>query len=94
MYVSYEREAYFCPGDDTLRITFDDTIRVKTDNLDLGAPSEGALLINEGESMMEIKTVGGIPLWLTKALTEQGLRKYSFSKVGEAYKMLVGARSV
>ncbi|MGN1188699.1 MAG: VTC domain-containing protein [Lachnospiraceae bacterium] len=35
---------------------------------------------------MEIKTPGGIPLWMTNFLTEQKIYKTSFSKYGAAYK--------
>ena len=38
---------------------------------------------------MEIKCAGGIPLWMTQVLTEQGINKTSFSKYGTAYQQLI-----
>lgn len=38
---------------------------------------------------MELKTSGGIPLWMSRVLTEQKLYKTSFSKYGAAYEKLV-----
>jgi hypothetical protein len=38
---------------------------------------------------MELKTAGGIPLWMGRALSEQRIYKTSFSKYGTAYRMTV-----
>ena len=38
---------------------------------------------------MEIKTSGGIPLWMSRVLTQQKLYKTSFSKYGTAYEKLI-----
>ena len=37
---------------------------------------------------MEIKTSGGIPLWMSEALTRNHLYKTSFSKYGTAYRQI------
>ena len=42
--------------------------------------------MDRGKVLMEIKTPGGIPLWMTNFLTEQKIYKTSFSKYGAAYK--------
>ena len=34
---------------------------------------------------MEIKVPGSLPLWMSQALSELGIRKASFSKYGTAY---------
>jgi len=39
--------------------------------------------------LMEIKSSGGIPLWLTQVLSEEKIYKTSFSKYGTAYAMLI-----
>ena len=69
--------------DDSLRITFDDRIRYRV--LADPAAVEHQLLA-PGESIMEVKAVGAFPLWLTRALSECGIRPTSFSKYGEAFK--------
>ena len=38
--------------------------------------------------MMEIKCSYGMPLWLTKLLSEEHIYKTSFSKYGTAYQMI------
>lgn len=38
---------------------------------------------------MEIKTSGGIPLWMTAFLSENKIFKTSFSKYGAAYKKII-----
>lgn len=38
---------------------------------------------------MEIKCSGGIPLWMTKVLSDENIYKISFSKYGTAYKNLI-----
>jgi len=85
MYLCYDRIAYFCPEDDGLRITFDRNIRWRTDDLTLTAAPGGELLIRPDQSLLEIKTGTAMPLWLTRALSENGIKKTSFSKYGTAY---------
>jgi len=38
---------------------------------------------------MEIKTSGGIPLWMTHVLTQERIFKTSFSKYGTAYQTTI-----
>jgi hypothetical protein len=38
---------------------------------------------------MEVKCAGGVPLWLTKVLTQERIFKTSFSKYGTAYETLI-----
>ena len=42
-------------------------------------------LLPENTVLMEIKTSGGVPLWMTKLLTEEHIFKTAFSKYGSAY---------
>lgn len=85
MYLCYDRIAYFCPEDDELRITFDRNIRWRTDELTLTGPTTGERLIRPDQTLLEIKTGTAMPLWLTKTLTENDIKKISFSKYGTAY---------
>jgi hypothetical protein len=38
---------------------------------------------------MELKCSGGIPMWMTKVLSEEHVYKTSFSKYGTAYKCYI-----
>ena len=86
VFLSYEREAYFSDSNEDFRVTFDENILYRTDGLSLTLAPEGKSILPEGYSLMEIKTSGGIPLWMTRVLTENSIFKTSFSKYGNAYK--------
>ena len=89
VFLSYAREAYFCRDGGTFRVTFDDEILCRRDGLSLTLPPGGEPILASGMYLMELKCVGGIPLWMTRALSEQGLYKTSFSKYGTAYERLI-----
>ncbi len=85
VFLSYEREAYYSLDKSDFRITFDDNILYRSEDLSLTIPPYGTPILEEGYALMEIKTSGAIPLWLTAVLTELKLFKTSFSKYGTAY---------
>ncbi len=85
VFLSYQREAYYSLDKSDFRITFDDNILYRCNDLSLTVPPHGKQIIDEGYVLMEIKTSGAIPLWLTKKLTELRIFKTSFSKYGTAY---------
>lgn len=85
IYISYEREAFFCKDDMDLRITFDGNALYRTYDLDLKKGVYGNPLFPAGMCLMEIKTASALPMWLTEFLTEERLYKTSFSKYGNAY---------
>lgn len=85
VFLSYEREAFFEKDGGKFRVTFDENILWRTKDLSLEAGVYGENLLRTGETLMEIKTPGGIPLWMVDVLTQQGLRKTSFSKYGNVY---------
>lgn len=94
MFLSYEREAYFPTDGADFRLTLDENILWRTDQIDLGAGCWGSPLLRPDEVLMELKTPGGIPLWMTRFLTENGIRKISYSKYGNAYRQLPAAREM
>ena len=59
-------------------MTFDDTILCREDNLTLRAEPYGTPLLPEGMVLMEINCSGGIPLWMTHALSEEKILKHPF----------------
>lgn len=89
VYLSYEREAYYSRDGDEFRITFDDNILCRQEELTMMADVWGTPLLEEGRILMELKTPGGIPLWMTRFLTREHIYKTSFSKYGTAYQTLI-----
>lgn len=89
VFLSYEREAYYCRDGTDFRVTFDENILCRQEDISLESQIGGTPLLEEGKVLMEIKTPGGIPLWMTNALTQEGLFKTSFSKYGTAYQTMI-----
>lgn len=83
--VSYERDAFFVRDLPALRITFDSRVRYRNAELDLTYGSHGKTLLDGSFSLMEIKTDGAMPLWLSHALDELKIYPASYSKYGRAY---------
>ena len=83
--ILYERTAYVEPGG-ALRLTVDCNPRYRTERLELTGSMEGAPLLDDDRVLLELKVQSAIPLWLSHALSEAGIRKTSFSKCGEAYR--------
>ena len=89
VFLSYEREAFFMRDGGDFRVTFDENILCREEHLTLTEPAWGAPILPEGLALMELKTSGGIPLWMTRFLTENHIYKTSFSKYGTAYRTLI-----
>lgn len=89
VFLSYEREAYYSLDGSDFRVTFDDHILSRRDNLSLESDVGGTPLLPEGKVLMEIKTSGGIPLWMTHVLSQERIFKTSFSKYGTAYQTTI-----
>lgn len=85
MYLSYEREAYYGREDSELRITFDENILWREEDISLCSQIYGEPLLNPGCALMEIKIAGAMPLWLAHLLSENKIFQTSFSKYGNAY---------
>ena len=89
VFLSYEREAYYCSDGSDFRVTFDDNILCRQEDLSLDSQVYGTPILPEGKVLMEIKCSGGIPLWMTRVLSREKLYKTSFSKYGTAYQRLI-----
>lgn len=81
--IAYEREAFYGAEDRDLRLTFDRHVRMRWESLNL-VSTAGDPLIASDCHLLEIKTAKAMPLWLVAFLSEERLRKTSFSKYGEA----------
>ena len=89
VFLSYEREAYYCKNNRDLRITFDENILCRQTDLTLESEIYGTEILPKDKILMEIKCNGGIPLWMTQVLSKEKIYKTSFSKYGTAYKTLI-----
>lgn len=85
VFISYEREAYHSLDGSDLRVTFDDNIIYRTTDLSLCSPPSGNRILAPDTVLMELKTAGALPLWLTRVLTKNKIFKTSYSKYGTAY---------
>lgn len=92
VYLSYEQDAYHALDSD-FRLTFDDCIRYRTEELTLNSEPWGHPLLDSDMVLMELKIPDSMPLWMVDILDRMGLQKTSFSKYGAAYtQIFLGAR--
>ncbi len=85
MLIAYERDAFYVKDMPNLRITFDSNIRYRQEDLFLEHGNKGKTLLPEDVYIMEVKTDGAMPLWLSHALAKCEILPSSFSKYGTAY---------
>ena len=91
VFLSYEREAFYSLDGSDFRVTFDENILYRRNDISLGSEIYGHPLLGKQQTLMEIKTSGGIPLWMSETLTKHHLYKTSFSKYGSAYQRMMEA---
>lgn len=85
VHLSYEREAFFTKEVSDFRVTFDENILYRQEELSLSSENYGSFVLPKDLVLMELKCPGAIPLWMTRILSEEKLYKQSFSKYGTAY---------
>jgi len=85
IYISYWRCAFVGAEDRELRVTFDTDIGFRLDCLDCFHPGDGHFILPQDKMLMEVKTPGGIPVWLARALCENKIFPTAFSKPGVCY---------
>ena len=71
VFLSYEREAYYCPEGGDFRVTFDENILFRPCDFSMDSRIYGIPLLKQAQTLMEIKTSGGLPLWMSHALNAQ-----------------------
>ena len=91
VFLSYESEAFYSLDGSDFRVTFDENILYRRNDISLGSEIYGHPLLGKQQTLMEIKTSGGIPLWMSETLTKHHLYKTSFSKYGSAYQRMMEA---
>ena len=89
MYISYERVALYQKENRDFRVTFDSNILARTYDLKLELGNYGVNILDRNNYIMEIKTLGTIPMWFVKLINELRIKPGKFSKYGESYKKLI-----
>lgn len=89
MFLSYNRRAYYDKNNRDFRITFDSNILARNYDLKLEKGVYGDNILEKDKYIMEIKTLGAMPMWLVKKLNDLDISPCGFSKYGEAYTQLV-----
>ena len=87
-FIAYDREAFYATGDHDFRMTFDRRVRFRTDEVSLDAGDAGELLLEDGMSLLEVKTSRAIPMWLVSFLSKEKIYKTRFSKYGAAFALM------
>ena len=87
MFISYEREAFYGKADPEFRLTMDENILWRDEQLTLRQDAYGTAVLSHGQCLMEVKVAAAMPLWLTFELNRLGIYQESFSKYGRAYEM-------
>lgn len=93
VFLSYEREAFCSREGGEFRVTFDESIRYRQSDFSLGGDVYGTDLLEPGQTLMEIKTCGGMPLWMSHELNRLRVYRTSYSKYGSAYWHLLSTSS-
>ncbi|MBQ8985257.1 polyphosphate polymerase domain-containing protein [Candidatus Saccharibacteria bacterium] len=85
--IYYKRESYV--GENSLRITFDENLTYRNDNLSfVKKASDKRFFKDEKNIIMEVKTMGGMPLWLVSLLSKNKIYPVRFSKIGKIYELI------
>ncbi len=85
MLIAYEREAYYIKNMPNLRLTFDSGVRYRKDGLLLENGNHGKQILPDGLYILEVKTDGAMPIWLSTALSSLGIFPTKFSKYAKSY---------
>ncbi len=89
VFLSYEREAFYSKDKSDFRVTFDENVLAREEDISLESKVYGKPILPKGKILMEIKCSGGIPLWMTRVLSRERIYKTSFSKYGTVYKTVI-----
>ena len=89
LFLSYEREAYYCDAGGDFRVTFDENVLCRQEGLTFQADMGGIPVLEEDKVLMEIKCSGGMPMWMAEILSREKIYKRSFSKYGTAYQNII-----
>lgn len=77
-----------------LRITIDDTLTYRTEDLSLGHSPDEKSLLPPGQNILEIKCAQNLPLKLVRTLEALSIKPVSFSKAGQVYRKCLERNSL
>ena len=83
--LSYDRAAFYAMDNPQFRITFDENILWRDQDITLTTGIGGTPVLPADTILMEVKTADAIPLWLVQLLSREKIYKTSFSKYGTAW---------
>ncbi|AND79908.1 polyphosphate polymerase domain-containing protein [Streptococcus pantholopis] len=86
MYISYKRHSLRGIKSRKIRLTIDQDLLYRTENVSLTAGNYGQPLLEEGKLIMEIKVSDAMPQWLADILKKYQIEPQSFSKYATAYR--------
>lgn len=86
LFLSYDRVALVGKEDKNFRLTLDNNIQTRRYDLKLERGAYGEQLLEKDRYIMEVKVVGGMPLWLAHEFTKLKISRISFSKYGTEFK--------
>ena len=89
VFLAYEREAFYERNGGDFRVTFDENIRYRREDLTLMSDSSGTALLAKDQVLMELKSSGSLPIWMARILSDLGIYKTSYSKYGSAYSQML-----
>lgn len=89
LFLSYEREAYYCKDGGDFRVTFDENILCRQEEITFQSEAGGISVLEEDKVLMEIKCSGGMPMWMVEILSREKIYKRAFSKYGTAYQNII-----
>lgn len=90
MYIYYDRRSYKCKTDRKVRLTVDQNLLYRSDDVANFGDKYGQDLLDPNYVIMEIKVPGQQPEWLVQLLEKYEIQQGSFSKYGTAYKLSQG----
>ena len=89
MFLSYYRKAYYDQSNRDFRLTFDSNILAREYDLNIEKGNYGERILENDKYIMEVKTLGAMPMWFVYILNDLKIAPCGFSKYGEAYTQLI-----
>jgi len=92
--VFYRRTAFYDKNNKNIRFTFDRNLLYRNYDLDLKNGIYGKVILPEEQIIMEIKTLGAVPLWVAEILCKLEIYPTSFSKYGTAFADMINSKTI
>lgn len=93
LYVAYDRLSFQGKNEPDFRLTFDQNVRSREQDLKLESGDKGHNYFDNGEVVMEVKVLNAYPIWFSRALSNLKIYPASFSKYGRICQKLTERRT-